>query len=1082
MATEKGGLNVALANIGSELEVGDLIRLRGREWAVEAPRINIGSEGLQVFELACIDDDAQGERLTAALEAELDLARVEDDLWQQIGREGTDDPAVFAAHLRTVSWRSATAADRTLFQAPFRAGIRLDPYQLLPLAKALRLPRVNLLIADDVGLGKTVEAGLVLRELLLRRRVDFVVVSCPAAMTTQWQDELAQKFGLSFTIVDREYLSGVRRNYGFSANPWAVGSRFIISHTLLADETYSDGLVQLFGEFRPRSMLILDEAHHAAPASGAAYATDSQFTRAIRSLAERFEHRLFLSATPHNGHSNSFSSLLEILDPQRFTRGVPVEPSDLDPVMVRRLKDDLLKLNVSKFPKRTIEPVVLSGLPSDSPELILAELFDKYRGWSEQGLSGTSLSKARFLMSGLQQRLLSSIPAFAKSLRKHLETLKRHKAHAERSATTSAASLLAAAQENVEFDETADESSLLDALQQQDEEIVEAATESVAPVIRNLDDAVAQVEKMLDIAQKNERKPDARVRWLVDWVMKNMMSAPGKWNERRLIIFTEWEDTRLWLERRLGEAFADTDRGEDRIATFTGITGQERRERVKFAFNADPAKEPLRILLCTDAAREGINLQTRCHDLVHFDLPWNPSRLEQRNGRIDRKLQPAEVVTCRYFIYVQRPEDQVLTALVRKTETIRSQLGSAGQVLAQRIQQKLSGGGIARRDAAALAEEIEDENGDALALRARLEMADEQEKRLARLTQELSVLNRDLEQARKRVGIDAEDLKSVVETALTRDGVPLTPAENLDVGGAFVIDPNLPYFAKDTSWAALFDELREGRPPARKQLAEWRAKKPVRAIAFEPPVLADGRDAEGVVHVHVEHRLVRRLLSRFISHGFQAGLNRVSVIYGPGNQSRVVLVGRLALFGPGAARLHEEVLPITALWSEGARSGPKLRVFGQSGEQTTLAELEEALKTAETPPKEVTSRLLAGVQEDLAELRPALEARANVAAQSARRDLAEIAARESKALKELLSAQRDRIHKVASARDSVQLELDIRDPTERRQREADRRHWQRRLDSIERELVEEPKRVADSYGIRAQRLEPVGIVYLWPKS
>jgi SNF2 family DNA or RNA helicase len=248
------------------------------------------------------------------LEAELDLRRVEDDLWQQIGRSGSDDPEVFAAHLRAVTWRSATAADRNLFQAPFRAGIRLDPYQLLPLAKALRLPRVNLLIADDVGLGKTVEAGLVLREMLLRRRIDYIVISSPAAMTAQWQDELAQKFGLGFTIIDRDYLAAVRRNYGFSANPWAVGSRFIISHNLLAEESYSDGLAQLLRPFRPRAMFILDEAHHAAPASGIAYATDSHFTVAVRTLAELFEHRLFLSATPHNGHSNSFSSLLEILD------------------------------------------------------------------------------------------------------------------------------------------------------------------------------------------------------------------------------------------------------------------------------------------------------------------------------------------------------------------------------------------------------------------------------------------------------------------------------------------------------------------------------------------------------------------------------------------------------------------------------------------------------------------------------------------------------------------------------------------------------------------------------------------------
>ena len=255
------------------LDVGDLVRVRGREWVVEALKPGATRDDLATVELACIADDAQGEVLRAVLESEIDVRLVQDDLWHQIAREGSDDPKVLAAHMRAIAWKTATAADRDLFQAPFRAGIRLDPYQLLPLSKALKLPRVNLLIADDVGLGKTVEAGLVLREMLLRRRVDFVVVSAPAAMVTQWQDELAQKFGLGFTIVDRYYLAAVRRAHGFAANPWAVGSRFIVSHSLLADETYSDGLKEALGPFRPRALLILDEAHHAAPASGLAYAT-----------------------------------------------------------------------------------------------------------------------------------------------------------------------------------------------------------------------------------------------------------------------------------------------------------------------------------------------------------------------------------------------------------------------------------------------------------------------------------------------------------------------------------------------------------------------------------------------------------------------------------------------------------------------------------------------------------------------------------------------------------------------------------------------------------------------------------------
>jgi ERCC4-related helicase len=1063
------------------LDVGDLVRLRGREWVVEALKPGSTKEELSTVELACIADDAQGESLRAVLESEIDVRLVQDDLWEQMGREGSDDPKVLAAHVRAVAWKSATAADRDLFQAPFRAGIRLDPYQLLPLSKALKLPRVNLLIADDVGLGKTVEAGLVLREMLLRRRVDFVVVSAPAAMITQWQDELAQKFGLGFTIVDRDYLAAVRRAHGFAANPWAVGSRFIVSHSLLADETYSSGLKDALGPFRPRALLILDEAHHAAPASGQAYAVDSQFTKAVRALAERFEHRLFLSATPHNGHSNSFAALLEILDPQRFTRGFPVEPDDLEPVMVRRLKSDLRRLGVARFPRRIIEPAVIDGLSADAPELVLATLLQAYRDWCEAGLQGTSLARARFVFSGLQQRLLSSIPAFARTLRRHLTTLHRHRDKADVPAGSDAApALLAQGAPDLEpSDSEEDQDDLLEAMQSEEDDIVESATSAAAGSLRSFDEAIARVEEMLEIAKQNERRPDARVAWLIDWINRNMLDGARSWNSRRLILFTEWEDTRLWLERRLKEAFADTDCVDDRISTFTGITGQKRRDEVKLAFNADPAKEPLRILLCTDAAREGINLQTRCCDLVHFDLPWNPSRLEQRNGRIDRKLQPASEVVCRYFVYAQRPEDQVLAALVRKTETIREQLGSAGQVIADRIHQRLTRNGIARPTATALAHDIEAEEEDARTRLARREMADEEERRLARLKRELDQLNRELEHARRRVGIAPDELQAVVQTALQRDGVPLLPAEDLAMPGAYRLDPDASGFVRDPSWADVFDELRDGRPP-RKRLGDWRAEHPVRAISFQPLVLEDDRDVEGVVQVHLEHRLVRRLLSRFVSHGFQSGLNRATVVSAPAGQARVVLVGRLALYGPGAARLHEQIIPVTALWSEAARQRG-LNALGEAGEETTLAALEQALRDAIMPAKEVVDRLLGGAQKDVADLRPVFEQRAQAAAEKARADLAKIAIRESRALKLLLEAQRAKIVRESAAREALQLELDLSNPVERRQREADRRFWQRRLEALEKEIVDEPARVATSYDIRAQRLEPVGLIYLWPQ-
>jgi hypothetical protein len=149
--------------------LGDFVEARGRPWLVEA--VDDSEPGLTTVRLSCIADDAQGEQIEILWDAEIGASVLAEDTWSRVGRGSPDSPEVLAAYLRAIRWRSATAADRNLLQAPFRAGIRLDAYQLLPLRKALRLPRVNLLIADDVGLGKTVEAGLVARELLLRRRI-----------------------------------------------------------------------------------------------------------------------------------------------------------------------------------------------------------------------------------------------------------------------------------------------------------------------------------------------------------------------------------------------------------------------------------------------------------------------------------------------------------------------------------------------------------------------------------------------------------------------------------------------------------------------------------------------------------------------------------------------------------------------------------------------------------------------------------------------------------------------------------------------------------------------------------------------
>lgn len=1062
---------------------GDFVALRARRWLVE--RAEWVGDRLPVVDLACLDDDAQGEPLQVLWDAEIAAAIAADDFWTTLGADGTDDAEVFAAFLRTLKWRTANAADRTLFQAPFRAGIRLEDYQLAPLAKGLQLPRVNLLIADDVGLGKTIEAGLVLRELLLRRRIDFIVVAAPPSMTIQWQDELEAKFGLTFQIVDREQLAQLRRTRGFGVNPWSTGSRFIISHRLLTDETYTAGLRMRLGEFRARSLLILDEAHHAAPASGSRYAVDSQFTRAMREIVQRFEHRLFLSATPHNGHSNSFSSLLEMLDPQRFTRGVEVRPGDLDPVMVRRLKADLRTLGKS-FPERVIEPIALDGLPPETPELKLAAMLADYQELRERRLATLPASAAgqgRLVFSGLQQRLLSSVAAFAKTLALHRQTLERLRTE-QATAVEEAAASFATEATLVDEDVADQEEQRLEA--QLDAEDAAAVAEATLIGMQGfelqaLEREVAAVQAMLEVATAAAGRGDARTNWLVRWIRANCLDG-NRWNDRRLIVFTEYEDTRRWLERRLREGLAGTDRVIERIGVFSGATGSDRREAIKQAFNADPAEEPLRILICTDAAREGINLQTRCFDLLHLDLPWNPARLEQRNGRIDRKLQPAKQVFCRYFRYAQRPEDIVLEALVRKTETIERQLGSFGRVIAERVSTRLTSSGIRRGAAKDLASAIDREDDQELRGRVLAEMDPDSDRRLGRVKEEIDQLRRQLERSQKAVGVDHDQLRHVVGTALARATFDLPAAEAEPVGPVptFLIDPHHPAFARDASWQDAFDDLRERKRRRGERPNQWRRDTPLRRIAFEPPILPDERNADHVVQVHLEHRLVRRLLGRFLSQGFQSGLNRVTVITGPGAQPRIVLIGRIALYGPGAARLHEEILPVTAIWRESERGMKPLRPLGERGEETTMDQLEDALTRGQKPSAAVVERVLSFVRQDVEDLLPTLQHRAETAVSKAAAMLADRGREEAKSLTDLLTQQRRRIQQTEASYDDRQTELDFKEELERRQRRADRRAWLERLERLERELKTEPARVEEAYTIKARRLEPVGLVYLWP--
>ena len=1021
--------------------------------------------------LTCIDDDAIGEAADVLWELETDAAVIAASPWAALQPQSFDTRERFGAFYRTYRWGCVTATDPTLLQAPFRSGILPEPYQMEPLRKALLMPRVNQLIADDVGLGKTIEAGLILRELLLRRRVERCVIAAPPGMLSQWREEMEARFGLRFTVLDRAYVTAIRARRGYGASAWETGSFFLISHRLLTEDRYRDGLNDWLGEFCPKSMLILDEAHHAAPASGAVIAIDSDFTHAIRGLAPRFEHRLFLSATPHNGHSNSFSALLAILDPQRFERGIDIKRVNRDAIMVRRLKQDIREVQ-GGFPLRTVEQIDIDGLPTDAPELVLSTMLAELRDLRELRLSAgpRNARQAGLLVLGtLQQRLLSSIAAFLRTATVHARALERV-THASPLLPSRQAQLLLAAP---------DQDDDAEALEAAEDEAIEAATSASAS---GPTDLLAQertlVRQMIEIAERSVDARDRRVDWLLDWIGREMCpDLCHDWTGRRLLIFTEWEDTRRWLEQKLLAALAHTDQGDRRIAAFTGLTRPVTREHLKLTFNLPPERDPLRILIATDAAREGLNFQRSCHDLLHFDLPWNPSRLEQRNGRIDRKLQPAPEVTCRYFFFTQRAEDRVLQILVRKSDTIRRELGSMAAVLEARIKGLLSDG-IKRQDVGVLTRQIDALAPGAQADTVQVELEEGRERQDALLAQ-IGRVNRQLERSGKAMNLTPDRLRETLEAALAIAGAgPLAPdrPEAADHPASYRIPADA--LAADPSWLPTLDLL---RPPRKPELTipQWRATVPPRVVTFGDP----GTLGQDAVQLHLEHPLVRRLLARFTTQGLvHLDLSRACLATTRLGEPRVILLGRLSLYGPGAVRLHEAIIPVTARWVEPALRKTSLVPFGESGTETALDRLEEALSgPGHTLPREVGTRLLAAIPRDIAELRPHLDRATDAARQASEAQLTARGEREASDMLRLIAEQRGRIEAaIAKAQPTDQLSLQFPDEAARRQVIDDRRAWDVRLAKSDQEAADLPNLIRQSYSVVASRIEPVGVAYLWP--
>ena len=453
-------------------------------------------------------------------------------------------------------------------------------------------------------------------------------------------------------------------------------------------------------------LLITDEAHNCAPSDRGKYATDSLRTKALRLLAPHFEHKLFLTATPHNGYPESFSALLELLDNQRFARSTKPDRKQLDAVMVRRMKSELPTRwdGSPRFPKRTLEPL---EVPYTDEEKAIHAALKQYAGLRSKRARDNAESIATdFVLKTLKKRLFSSPAAFLTTLNKHEASLRQ--AVKKTGGTKPTFGTLKRDIDRIDEDYA------------DDKEYDEATGDAVETASRLFsepsDQELALVKRMRDWAERTCSQNDSKARQLIAW-LKDHIRPNGQWTDERVILFTEYRATQKWLSEVLSsEGFT----GQDRLMTMYGGMDAKSREAIKAAFQAAPDQSPVRILLATDAASEGLDLQNHCSKLIHYEIPWNPNRMEQRNGRIDRHGQKADYVRVFHFVskgYKQRQSStftlpmseldadlEFLMRVAQKVETIREDLGSVGQVLADDVEAAMleRGYNLARTDNADL--------------------------------------------------------------------------------------------------------------------------------------------------------------------------------------------------------------------------------------------------------------------------------------------------------------------------------------------------------------------------------------------
>lgn len=558
-------------------------------------------------------------------------------------------------------------------------------YQLMAVKRVMESLRQRFLIADDVGLGKTIEAGLIMQELTARQRGTRVLVVVPASLQDQWKKEMQRHFLRPFYIYNSRKMEGIQELVDENLNPWLARNSIVTSIDWIKPQYEGSGsgrrntnrfFDQLMKVERHWDLVMIDEAHYVS--------TDSNRADLAKAIQERCDNLLLLTATPHSGNPEHFFNLLNLIDPFMFA-----EPADLDrpdarqrveKVMIRRGKETIFEKNtagqlVKKFKDRDVRPVPIRFTTEEDD---LYQAVSGYTGerWAElsrkRQISATDLNVGKFLLALVQKRMVSSLAALRETLKRRIESIVVAR-------TVSRVSGDRSTLDRQEIQRLLKDYQRGEFMEDEDRELVERyiETRDIQAMYAERTTEVKTLRTFLDATEDLiQRGKDSKLKYLKEF-LKNLLT---KDSTEKVIVFTEYRDTLDYLKENLQKEWYLSP--QSIVVIHGGMPlGEDENEEGSKLYAERRFNEPdTRLLLATDAASEGINLQRYCHTLINYELPWNPNRLEQRIGRIHRYGQRYRAQIYNFMIEGSK-EAQIFLVLQNKIDTIRRQLGNMAEVL-----------------------------------------------------------------------------------------------------------------------------------------------------------------------------------------------------------------------------------------------------------------------------------------------------------------------------------------------------------------------------------------------------------------